>query len=277
MNNNRFGKYFSFSLFFISSLIFFVVNSAFIINSNTSLPFIESESNTLKRSDSPVSASTPALPYFPLVFSGFGIDHMNINLVNLKITGLAVGDEIGVFDGKYCVGSLVVNEKHMKDNGLSIPASANDSLLSNPNGYIQGHKITLKVYRTGEVYLLYFETVNNSKDIFEKGASMFALVDLSRSTGQTLTETDEKIKVYPNPFTDFLNIEINVSYRKKLTVSIFDINGRLIRTLYDGTPDEPLKMTWDGKDNNARHVPQGVYFCLINHTIHGIIYQGINK
>jgi len=216
-----------------------------------------------------------ALPYFPKIYAGVGIDHMNINLVNLKVTGLKVGDELGVFDGKYCVGALVITEKHMLENSISIPASANDSIISRPNGYISGHKITLKAYKEGKVYLLYFQTVNNSFDIFEKGGSMFALVDLSRSTGQSLHGSQENIKIYPNPFISILKIDVTIPTRGILTVSIYDINGKSVRKLFEGICEGSINLNWDGKDNNQTNVVPGVYYCRVNESIYGIIYQGI--
>lgn len=216
-----------------------------------------------------------ALPYFPKIYPGVGIDHMNINLVNLNLTGLNVGDEVGVFDGKYCVGALVISEKNMLENSMSIPASANDSIISRPNGFISGHKITLKVHRTGKVYLLYFQTVNNSLDIFEKGGSMFALVDLSRSTGQSHPGILENIKIYPNPFTSILRIDIIIPMKYNLAISIYDINGKPIRKMFEGMFEGSLNLYWDGKDNNHKIVVPGVYYCRINEAIYGIIYQGI--
>ncbi|HAQ18133.1 MAG TPA: hypothetical protein DCR40_02745 [Prolixibacteraceae bacterium] len=223
----------------------------------------------------PDTVASILLPYFPKIYSGLGTEHMNINLVSLKLTGLNTGDEIGVFDGIYCVGSIVITENHMFENRISIPASANDSLITSPNGYIQGHKITLKVYRTGKEILLYFQCVNNSQDIFEKRGSMFALVDFSRSNGQPAIDDLKEIKSYQNPLTIPLKIEINVPKEKNISVAIFDINGILIQTLFEGITEGQLQTYWDGKDNNKLQVLSGVYFCLVNQTIYGIIYQGI--
>lgn len=214
-----------------------------------------------------------SLPYFPKIYDGLGIEHMNVNLVNLAVTGLLTGDEIGVFDGIYCVGAMVITQAHVVDNSVSIPSSANDADVNNPNGFIVGHKISLKVYRNGKVYLLYFQTVNNTKDIFEKGGSMFAMVDLSRSTGLSLPELSESIKAYPNPFSDNITIEIDLTKPRKLSVTIFDINGNLVRSLFEGSANGPIRLTWNGKDDRDRHLPKGVYFCRVNETIVGIIYQ----
>jgi len=214
-----------------------------------------------------------AYPYFPLVYAGYGVDHMNINLVNLTLTGLIVGDEIGIFDGIYCVGSSVIEAKNISENSLSIPASSNENSETKPNGYIEGHKITIKTYRAGIIYLLYFQTVNNSTDIFEKGGSMFALVDFSRSEEQTSPEgTGEIIKIYPNPFETNIRIEVNLPKAQQLNCEIFDITGKLIKTLYTGLAEGQQLLIWDGKDNSMNQVSMGVYICRLNKSTIKIIY-----
>jgi len=218
------------------------------------------------------SAFNTAYPYFPLVYTGYGVDHMNINLVNLALTGLNVGDEIGVFDGNYCVGSAVIEEKNMLENSLSIPASANESIDTKPNGYIEGHKIVLKTYRAGIVYLLYFQTVNNTTDTFEKGSSMFALIDFARSEEQITPEGSEKIKIYPNPFTTNIRIEISLPQGEQLNCEIFDTTGKLIKTLFEGITKGQQLLIWDGKDNRNHEVSPGIYFCRLNQSTIKIIY-----
>jgi len=219
------------------------------------------------------TAFKPAYPYFPLIYTGYGVDHMNINLVNLAKTGLSVGDEVGVFDGMYCVGSAVIEEKNIISNSLSIPASANENIETKPNGYIEGHQITIKTYRAGIVYLLYFETVNNSTDIFEKGSSLFALVDFSRSEKQTTPEGSvETYKIYPNPFDTNIRIEVNLPKAQQLNCEIFDITGKLITTLYAGLAEGQQLLIWDGKDSNRHQVSTGVYICRLNKSTIKIIY-----
>ncbi len=267
----RFGKKSFLSFSPISGFVILILN--FISISSILADDNYSEFKNARLSSSLINPIS--LPYFPKIYEGGGVDHMNINLVSLKLTGLAIGDEIGVFDGSNCVGSKVIDENSMTENSLSIPSSANELTPNNPNGFIQGNKITLKVYREGKVYLLYFQTVLSSKDVFEKGGSMFALVDITRSTGMSFNNSTEDIKMYPNPFNELLKIEINFPNKQHLKISIFDLNGKLIRTLYEGFASERLFIGWDGKNNNQQQVASGVYFCKVNQTISGVIYQGI--
>lgn len=243
------------------------------LQSEYSLNTENKESNFIRISDGNNSISNVEQPYFPLIYSGFGVDHMNINIVNLLFTGLNIGDEIGVFDGNYCVGSAIVEEKNLKENGLSIPASANENNETKPNGYIEGHKITLKAYRSGVVFLLYFQTVNNSTDIFERWGSMFALVDFSRSEKENPSENSfENPKIYPNPFETSIRIEVNLSKNQPLNCEIFDVAGRLIKTIYMGMAEGQQLLIWDGKDNRMHPVSAGFYLCRVNGSTTKIIY-----
>ncbi len=212
--------------------------------------------------------------FFKVIYTGNGVDQMNINLVNLNQTGLNVGDEIGVFDGSNCVGARVIVSQDINDNGLSIPASANDTVETSPNGFIEGHKITLKVYHNGVVYPLDFQTVNNSFDVFHRRESMFALVDFSVSAPQL--SIIENFKIYPNPFNVNVNIEIDLPLSQTLQCEIFDVNGRLIRSIFNGKVSERLQLIWDGRDSNNQQVPDGFYFCRFNGSSSVIIVKKNN-
>lgn len=126
-------------------------------------------------------------PHFKLSYTGLGFEHMNINLPNLSFAGIKEGDEIGVFDSIYCVGTKIITKQVINDNCISIPSSANDTIKNFPNGFIEGHKIKLKLYRDNTVYILYYQPVNIkgypiNNNTFEKRESMFAIIDFLKST-----------------------------------------------------------------------------------------------
>ncbi|MFH1277399.1 MAG: T9SS type A sorting domain-containing protein [Candidatus Eisenbacteria bacterium] len=65
----------------------------------------------------------------------------------------------------------------------------------------------------------------------------------------------------PNPFNPVTNIKFNLPSKSKATLKIYDIAGREVRTLVDGTLESgEHNITWFGKDNNGRDVTSGVYF-----------------
>ena len=180
-NQNAKWKSFLIAMINLSSGITLLILCCSLNKPNAMIPVISPEQDKFINSKDSSEIQIQTSGFFRKVFYGNGLDHMNINLVEINVSGLKPGDEIGVFDGIYCVGSLVIEPHDMLENNLSIAASANDTIESNPNGYIVGHKVSLQVYRNGVIYQLFFQTVNDTQDIFERWASMFALVDFSKS------------------------------------------------------------------------------------------------
>ncbi len=65
----------------------------------------------------------------------------------------------------------------------------------------------------------------------------------------------------PNPFNPLTTIEYGVAARSHVTVRIYDLAGRVVRTLVDGMKD-PGKYsgTWDGTTDAGDRAASGVYF-----------------
>src|SRR5690606_35282326 len=80
--------------------------------------------------------------YFSVNYDGNGVDHMNINIVELAASGLKAGDEIAVFDNDVCVGAIRLTDQDFALDAVSIPASASEEGLN--NGYLEGNSINLK-------------------------------------------------------------------------------------------------------------------------------------
>jgi hypothetical protein len=61
------------------------------------------------------------------------------------------------------------------------------------------------------------------------------------------------------------SINLTLAKTDRVEVKIYDVSGRLIRTLADGQLFKagPQKLTWDGLDNGGRQVARGVYFTHI--------------
>lgn len=68
-----------------------------------------------------------------------------------------------------------------------------------------------------------------------------------------------EIKNLPNPFT--LKTAISIKGVKKGELSIYDLGGRLVRTFAINSGSQSLNTTiiWDGKDENSKPVPTGMY------------------
>jgi subtilisin family serine protease len=70
--------------------------------------------------------------------------------------------------------------------------------------------------------------------------------------------------LWPNPFTSSTRIRFSVPRSAPGTVTIHDVSGRRVRTLFSGRLERGTQdLAWDGCDANARRVAAGVYFCEV--------------
>jgi hypothetical protein len=64
----------------------------------------------------------------------------------------------------------------------------------------------------------------------------------------------------PNPFNPSTAIRFDLAAGGPVTLRIFDVRGRLVRVLADGTRAAGRHMVeWDGRDERGRSVASGVY------------------
>jgi len=72
----------------------------------------------------------------------------------------------------------------------------------------------------------------------------------------------------PNPFTRATSIRFSLPVSGQVTLRVFDSNGRLMRTLVDGTlPAGVHQRVWDARDLGAHHAPAGVYFYRLETSV----------
>ncbi|MCU0643955.1 MAG: T9SS type A sorting domain-containing protein [bacterium] len=65
---------------------------------------------------------------------------------------------------------------------------------------------------------------------------------------------------HPNPFNPTTTIRYEVPQPGNIKLSVFDIQGREVRTLVDHeSPAGSFDVTWDGRDDQAMNVASGVY------------------
>ena len=66
---------------------------------------------------------------------------------------------------------------------------------------------------------------------------------------------------YPNPFNPETRIRFGVPESGRVRVAVYDLSGRLIRSLWDGPATAGFhSVTWDARDASGMQVPSGVYF-----------------
>lgn len=67
--------------------------------------------------------------------------------------------------------------------------------------------------------------------------------------------------VAPNPFHSFTSASFSLAAADRVTLGVFDIAGRRVRSLMEGiAPAGRQTVSWDGRDDAGRAMPGGVYF-----------------
>ena len=201
-------------------------------------------------------------------FTGNGNDHMNINLVNLTESGISEGDEIGVFDGDICVGSVKIKTLNYlsKNNSISLPASSADG-LGNKNGFVEGNPISVKLYKKGVEFPMKLAAVDNARIVFEKGVSLFAELVLVTNIEQIAGGNAAEINCYPNPFNEYLIIDINLAKNlSEINVVVLNQMGHKVKLIANKQISQNglLRLVWDGNNENNQKVPPGIYYIKIS-------------
>ena len=69
---------------------------------------------------------------------------------------------------------------------------------------------------------------------------------------------------YPNPFSHTVTVNFTLKSRQPVYVGIFDLRGRLVKTLLDGVANPGCRsIIWDGTADGHSKVPPGIYFVRI--------------
>jgi hypothetical protein len=79
----------------------------------------------------------------------------------------------------------------------------------------------------------------------------------------------ELAALYPNPGIRVMSIRYQLARDSRVSVLMYDAAGRLVRSLADGHQQPGYyTVTWDGRDDQGRRVPAGVYFVHFNTDDH---------
>lgn len=246
-----------------------------------------------------IAVTSDKTGHFKPVYNGKGVDHMNINIVDIPTLIIEAGDEISAYDGKLCVGAIKVTEQQIKDNRIPLIVSSVD--FKGGNGFTRGNKFELALWKknSNTDYSLVFEVVKGD-DKFEKHASQFIRItglikeanenifaseteesqpyskekttDLSNSEIQVISQPDADFKeypeasfrCYPNPLTDDVTIEFFIPTDSHVNLSIYNSTGQLIRSIIDG--DEAIgtkQYVWKRNNQLGQKVPSGIYLCKL--------------
>lgn len=92
-------------------------------------------------------------------------------------------------------------------------------------------------------------------------SSGYSLISDAGSNSESMPSTFELYDNYPNPFNAMTTIEYDLPNAENVSLVLYDIDGRVIRTLKDERqPPGKHRVIWDGKNSNGILQTSGIYF-----------------
>ncbi len=94
---------------------------------------------------------------------------------------------------------------------------------------------------------------------------------LFKQTGRQLTNKEkiipEEISLsnsYPNPFNPSTSFTLSLPQEKNVSIAVYDLNGRLIKTLYQGNLGAGINhFSWDADNASGDEVSTGIYILMV--------------
>jgi|GEM_PF-3506272 len=201
---------------------------------------------------------------------------MTIYFIGVTLDGahLTVGDEIAIFDGDQIVGATVLKQKVTEKTPEVIAVGQEDN---GSIGFQEGDKLSFRVWdrskdrevtvqdneifyyhpKTGEkIDAMTFEPLSAAMVSIHPG--MQAQVE---ADSDALPEEFELEQNFPNPFNPATTISYSCPKGAFVTLQIFDISGRHVKTLAQGWQVAGKHtIQWNGTDERNRRVAAGIYF-----------------
>lgn len=124
-----------------------------------------------------------------------------------------------------------------------------------PLGVLGYEEIQYNIIEYREDFLLaVHESITG--DVFHQIRVEKSFLDVQKVKPEQFTVLDN----YPNPFNPKTKINIFIEKDAHISLDIFTINGRKIRTLFNGSVSSGVnQFTWDGKNSYGEKVSSGIY------------------
>lgn len=94
--------------------------------------------------------------------------------------------------------------------------------------------------------------------------SFLSPVDIDSEQSSALPQQFQLQQNFPNPFNPSTSIRFELPSSSKITLTVFDLNGRMVKSLYEGEHESgDHSMLWAGDDQQGVLVAAGIYVCRL--------------
>jgi len=207
--------------------------------------------------------------YFKPIWSGNGVNHMNVYVSIDGRLNLQPGDEVAVYSNGLCLGAASIYDSSVL---LPILLSKDDSYTEELDGFKEGDVLSFKVYHhiAGNVTDDYIVTVSGNNDLIAKsGGTLVVSFGPNGTTGtDNVTTFSNTLVMYPNPSDRELTIEFSNAVDGEVTIEVFNLVGKKIAVVAKETLQPgPHSITWDGLTDKGARVASGIY--LVRYYVGG--------
>jgi hypothetical protein len=143
---------------------------------------------------------------------------------------------------------------------------ANDTNFTNPTDtVVSDTSITLLLRGTKYWHVKAIDRAGNASNWSQR--RLFTVTGIEEIKNGTIPTLFNLYQNSPNPFNSLTGIRYSIPRECNVSVSIYDISGKLVKNLVDETMNAGVySISWNGNDNDGRNVGQGVYFYILKTT-----------
>lgn len=145
----------------------------------------------------------------------------------------------------------IIEDVRVADEKLAVEFTDNRIVIAGSSDFVSGEAICWVTFRTNNDGVNISNITYNDMDIENISLSLASVDD---------NESDKMLNNYPNPFTNSTSVTVNVEKSGFYTLSIYDMQGSLVKTLLSANVDAGVStLLWDGTDNSGNRVQSGMY------------------
>jgi mannan endo-1,4-beta-mannosidase len=172
--------------------------------------------------------------------------------INMPVSG-AISYDTKALDASQTIETFSLDKSRLKNGKNMLAVEVHQSETSNPN-----ISFDLKLFTSMAVVIprksdwYYYDQGN------EPQGQLLGLGQ--QQTQHTILEKFHLYQNYPNPFNSETIIRFQLRMASHIKLEIYDVLGRKIKTLVDGSKNAGLYMiTWNGRNERGKMVASGLY------------------
>ncbi len=197
---------------------------------------------------------------------------MNFYLADIEAGIIESKDEIGIFEGNTCVGSIKIPDDWLPGQMLFTAVTASNG--TEDFGFHDGSPYLLRLFKMVESkeYLLN-PLILRGSSLFSVNESVFLGLNKSSVT-QNLIHSflpSTELKCFPNPFSNELHLEFFLPQSSRIDIDVISIEGKIVKKLvnYELFVEGNHNLLWKVKNDN---LTDGIYFIHFR-TNNGYFYK----